>query len=227
MATGLTSRPLSPRLEGVAGFRDLGGFPTRAGGATARGIVFRSPCPSELTESDRHMLSRLRLGARIDLRATFEVDGAPGVVLPGVPVLRAPVIEAANPSAYVRTLMGAMGGRRERAAVLEAALRLGGRQFARAFAAATERAPVLVHCTTGRDRTGLFAALALRLADVDDALIALDYAESAAPGDGEPLLLVLDVLDREWGGAESYLVAHGLPADAVATFRRAFRPGVC
>lgn len=223
MATGLTSRPLSPRLEGVAGFRDLGGFPTRDGGTTATGLLFRSPCPSELTAGDRETLAGLRLGARVDLRAAFEIDDAPEVVLPGVPVLRAPVLDAPDAGGYVRALMTALAGRRHAAAVLEALLRLGGAQFARAFAAAAERPPALVHCTTGRDRTGLFAALALRLADVDDALIALDYAEAAANGDGEPLLLALDVLDREWGGAQAYLLAHGLPATALATFRRAFR----
>jgi protein-tyrosine phosphatase len=211
-----------PLLEGVRGLRDLGGMPTRDGGVTRPGLLFRSPCPSDLTEADREALEDLGLALRIDLRASFEVREAPAADCPGVALAHVPVLDADDASSYVRRLVDALGPRRDPAAVLQALLRLEGAAFARAFALVARRTPALVHCTTGRDRTGLFAALALRLARVDDALIALDYAASASSGSGEAVLDALDLLDSEWEGAEGYLLDHGLGADELRAFHTAF-----
>lgn len=217
------------RLQGVAGFRDLGGFPTRDGRTTRHGVLFRSPCPSELTPADAALLRDLGMALRIDLRATFELADAPPVPLPDLPCAHVPILDAPEAGQYVRrlrdTLRDSMGDRRDPAAVLGAFLREDGAGFARVFALLGDHVPALVHCTTGRDRTGVVTALALRLAGVDDALIALDYGESRAAGfasDAEPILETLDVLDREWGGAETYLTGHGCPEESLERFRRAF-----
>jgi protein-tyrosine phosphatase len=213
------------RLQGVAGFRDLGGFPTRAGATTRHGVLFRSPCPSELTRGDAAMLAELGMALRVDLRASFELADAPPVPLPALPTAHVPIFDAPEAGQYVRRLRETLGDRRDPAAVLQAFLREDGAGFARVFALLGDRTPALVHCTTGRDRTGVVTALALRLAGVDDALIALDYGESRAAGfaaDAEPILEVLDALDREWGGAETYLAGHGCPVDALARFQEAF-----
>lgn len=95
----------------------------------------------------------------------------------------------------------------------------------------------LFHCTAGKDRTGLIAALVLALAGVDADTIVEDYArtgvhiapllasimtEATARGmDPEalrPLLAcepvtmarTLDHLDRRWGSVDRYLAAIGL-----------------
>lgn len=105
--------------------------------------------------------------------------------------------------------------------------------------------PVVVHCRGGKDRTGLIAALALRLAgeSVDEA--AADYARSeenlagrhvawveAAPDPAErrrrEMLLptparamrsVLEELDRRYGSVEAYLRGGGLSAADVERVR--------
>ncbi|MBO0783820.1 MAG: tyrosine-protein phosphatase, partial [Ktedonobacteraceae bacterium] len=97
--------------------------------------------------------------------------------------------------------------------------------------------PVLVHCTGGKDRTGLIVALLLSLLWVPDGTIAEDYALSAqylgplfeqmrqqARSTGrdialpakmlearpECILEMLAYLRAEYGGAEEYLEVLGL-----------------
>lgn len=218
--------PGVPLLQGVAGFRDLGGFPTVDGVSTKRGVLFRSPCPSELTARDREVLAELGVAVRIDLRASFELREAPSVDLAELACAHIPVLDAPDPARYVRRLRAQLGDRRDAGAVLEAFLRTEGPAFAQIFELLGSSTPAVVHCTTGRDRTGLVAGLALRLAGVADNFIAIDYAESrpeGLAGDGEPILHALTLVDAEYGSARGYLVAHGCPDEAIDAFRAAFR----
>lgn len=41
---------------------------------------------------------------------------------------------------------------------------------------AHEQSPMLIHCTAGKDRTGVFVALVLSLCGVDDETIAYEYS---------------------------------------------------
>ena len=112
--------------------------------------------------------------------------------------------------------------------------------FRGAFAAAIETLgredePVVVHCQGGRDRTGLAAALLLRLAGVGPRAIAADHALSdeswapyhehwfaAAPDErerarrrrivvpaGETMAGVLAEVERRYGGPREYLLGGG------------------
>lgn len=238
MATGLSRRPVKapsapgdgsmPLLEGVAGFRDLGGFPTVDGSSTRKGVLFRSPCPSELTAADRRVLADLRVAVRVDLRATFEVRDAPPVDLTELACAHIPVLDAPDAARYARRLRSALRERRDPAAVLAAFLESEGEAFAKVFELLSEQTPAVVHCTTGRDRTGLVAGLALRLAGVPDNFIAVDYAESlpqGIEGDAGPILQALEKLDRDFGGVRAYLAAHGCPGAAIDRFRARFRTG--
>ena len=94
---------------------------------------------------------------------------------------------------------------------------------------------VVVHCHSGKDRTGTVAALLLSLAGVAPEVIAADYAESQArlwplyekliaEAGGEDKLdfwlkptatagmmhTMLAHLDQKYGGVRGYLVAAGL-----------------
>jgi protein-tyrosine phosphatase len=105
-------------------------------------------------------------------------------------------------------------------------------QFAEVVdAIADADAPVVIHCQGGRDRTGLTAALLLRLAGVDAETIAADHALSdeswapynvrwfeeaadeaerarrqrvAAPA-GRTMAEVLAEVDHRYGGVRAYL----------------------
>jgi protein-tyrosine phosphatase len=96
---------------------------------------------------------------------------------------------------------------------------------------------VLFHCYAGRDRTGIVAAILLRLAGVADEAIVKDFEatdermqprydrwraeftperragfESALAERGDPILAVLGHLDRAYGGVDAYLERHGFEA---------------
>lgn len=111
--------------------------------------------------------------------------------------------------------------------------------------ARAERA-VLFHCYGGRDRTGMVAAMLLRLAGVPDAEIVLDYVatdERMAPRYDEwrtemdeqrrarfdraiaeaavPIEAALRHLDERHGGVEGYLVASGVAREDLAALRSA------
>lgn len=98
--------------------------------------------------------------------------------------------------------------------------------------------PVLVHCTQGKDRTGLVVLLLSRLAGVDVEACAADYmlTQTELSADREKRLLetrrfglpdgfvdcekgwvqhVLNYLDERWGGVEQYLKWCGVQDDDV------------
>ena len=108
---------------------------------------------------------------------------------------------------------------------------------------------VLVHCAGGVDRTGLVAALILRVADVGVETIAADYAESEvnwapsvdgwigeAPDEAErgkrrllsvmpaaAMREVLAELERSHGSARSYLTRAGVDPNDLDRIRKRLR----
>src|SRR5215208_1553234 len=89
----------------------------------------------------------------------------------------------------------------------------------KAFAKATN-GTILFHCHSGRDRTGIIAAMLLALAGVDDSTIAKDYMVSSVyiqPTFEKPLfeqpeimLQFLAYLDTQYGGTRAYLLDSGV-----------------
>ncbi len=65
-----------------------------------------------------------------------------------------------------------------------------------------------MHCSAGRDRTGVLVALALSVAGVPPASIAADYARTDGCS-GDTMLRMLSHLDDRHGGARTYLPAGG------------------
>ncbi|GGP26663.1 protein-tyrosine-phosphatase [Silvimonas amylolytica] len=99
---------------------------------------------------------------------------------------------------------------------------------------------VLFHCSAGKDRTGMVAALLLNLAGVPDEDIIADYAQSAtnlhqafeqiseqnAPAlrhllgaEPEHMAMLLDHLRRHYDGAVGYLTLIGLAPAEITTLR--------
>jgi protein-tyrosine phosphatase len=107
--------------------------------------------------------------------------------------------------------------------------------------------PAVFHCTSGKDRTGMVAAMTLDLLGVDDDLIAADYIltnetrdrSSAWIADNEPLFAAflaqipperrhtrpdtilgfLDEVRRRYGSVEKLLIEHKIPAESLDAFR--------
>jgi len=167
-------------FEGCVNFRDLGGYRTADGRMVAWRRLFRADGLNKLTPADRSQLTDLGLTTVIDLRTldeaeqrgSFPVDEVPVhyVGLPLTDVLPATEdLPDWKEAAYVATRYGAMVS--EGGPVLTEAIHV---------LASAESLPAVMHCSAGKDRTGVLSALVLAFLGVPDQTIVEDYALSAA-----------------------------------------------
>ena len=170
-------------LEGGRNFRDLGGYETEDGRRVKWGLVYRSGVLANLTDTDYEFVSGLDISTIIDFRTTeertkestdwraddevdslnwdYSMDTAQFAA-----VFQKPDLSADD----VKGMMIAMYGSlvTERAGMYE-------QMFDRLIA--TED-PLLFHCTAGKDRTGVGAALILTALGVPREKVVADYALS-------------------------------------------------
>jgi protein-tyrosine phosphatase len=185
--------------DGAANLHDLGGLPLRAGGMTAAGRVWRSGRPESVTETGWREAHEAGLVLRIDLRNPGE--GArrpedPMVADDALPPMMACPLEDANDEEFLEVC----GPWLDHPRGWNDYLRLGAPRFRRLFEIlAAASGPVLVHCSGGRDRTGIVSALLLALAGAEPGAIVDDYARgflgaSAVRGPGH----AWDVASGSW-----------------------------
>ena len=168
--------------DGYRNARDLGGLPTSlsATGATRFGRVARGPRRELLTETGWRDARGWGLAAVVDLRCAHEVgvrDGDPVVApetLDTVPVVNAPTEDQDDPE-FRETCFPILDSPeywRHNWRILP--------RLVLATLTAIADAPhgLLVHCSAGRDRTGMISALLLSNAGVAPSVVAADYAES-------------------------------------------------
>lgn len=160
---------------GALNARDLGGLPTADGRRTRYGVLFRSDSTCGLTGRGRRDLLDHGVRTVVDLRRKDELeeDRNPFAAMDGVEYRHRPfndtaveerIREIASPADRYRLMID-----------------VGGERIARIFEvlASAPRA-VLFHCLSGRDRTGMVAALALSLAGVAGEQVETDYLLSDA-----------------------------------------------
>jgi protein-tyrosine phosphatase len=152
--------------------RDVGGLPLAGGGRTRRGVLLRSDALLTLSPIDAERLARLPLTTVIDLRQPDERERHPSALL-GQAHLRVFHVEIWQP---IHDAGRAPADPWDLAALYEAALDHAAPAFARAVDIVSQ-APgaTLVHCTAGKDRTGLLAALVLEAVGVDRGAVIDDY----------------------------------------------------
>lgn len=225
--------------EGCFNARDLGGYRTKDGRQTRWQAVVRADNLAPLTEAGRRALIDYGVRTIVDLRLPKELALHPNpFVEPGghhIAYHNISLIDpAAEPGPAFTTLAADYCGLLDRF-----------RPQVSEIMTTISRAPeggVLVHCMAGKDRTGIISALLLELAGVPRDVIGADYALTAeclrsqdedylANGPGERadrerdlarrmptvevMPEVLEHLDREYGGAEAYLLGAGVSAEDI------------
>src|SRR4051794_35754780 len=169
--SSMTRIPLT--LTGASNFRDLGGYRTASGQITRQRRLLRSDHLGNLAPSDISVLAS-HLGAAVrvlDLRGVTEREAAvcaiPGATVHSLPIEPTIVQKLTDVIASGEKLTGA-----DTVALMQETyrnfVRANTPRFASLFAHALEphHAPLVFHCTAGKDRTGLAAALLLRALDV-------------------------------------------------------------
>ena len=189
-------------LPGTLNLRDLGGYPA-AGGTVRWRTLLRSDTLHRLDDAGRAALAGLGLRTVIDLRTDEEVRAAPSA------------LDSTGARTFHVPLFGdAAIGRLppELAAVYRHMIDDCGPAIAGAIGrlCALGALPGLIHCTAGKDRTGLVAALALEVIGVPDEFIAADYAMSASYLDPEAARAIRRV--RAAGGVSRWLDLGALGA---------------
>lgn len=235
-------------LPGVLNFRDVGGYPAAGGGSVRWRTLFRSDALHQLDAAGAAALAGLGIKTIVDLRTQAETDLAPSPVRGRV--IHRPLLPdfQALPVAIVPE---SPGSGVDLSTIYRYFVDECGANIAATISELTsdDAFPALVHCSAGKDRTGVVIALILAVLGVPDDIIAADYALSAiyldpeltpvigqlsaSTGLGEELtsavlasppelmLAVLDQVAAVAGSPEGYLRAHGLTGEALVRLRAA------
>ena len=216
-------------LAGASNFRDLGGYPGKDGRTVRWRQIFRSNHLGHLTEADIAVLRPLGLRSAFDFRGTEERDAAM-CSLAGISVHSLPIEPTVVAALRARLAGGAALSSADTLEVMRDSyrnyVRYNTPSFRALFAHLLEdRAPLVIHCTAGKDRTGFACALILHALGVPDEAIAEDYlltnrfyrrdpsASSELPDDVRQVLgsveasflaAAFEAINADYGDLESY-----------------------
>ncbi|WP_040798147.1 tyrosine-protein phosphatase [Nocardia higoensis] len=230
--------------QGLLGFRPVARLRTADGRQVAPGRLFRSATPQFVgADAARRFVDAVGLRTIIDLRLPREVrkEGSGGFAGTGARIVNVPfavretvraesaVAPMTSPDPLVGTYLGYLADGSAFRRVIETLL-------------AADGLPALVHCTLGKDRTGVAYAILLDALGILRADIAADYARStgevadmmnrlrdmASYGDDVAVyppeaystspanvLRFLAWVDLTFGGSRSYLESAGVGAAAL------------
>ncbi|MSQ44371.1 MAG: tyrosine-protein phosphatase [Chloroflexi bacterium] len=240
-------------LDGTLNTRDIGGWTvgTGAGDHVRHGVVYRSDTHDRLSPADVDHFVCAGVRTVIDLRAEDERHGAGhlagGLATAGATVHSFPLYDRVSAGAlFVPAAEGISHP-------LEAFYRTILVRHTDAIRSVIEiladpaNLPAIIHCTAGKDRTGVVVALLLSVAGVDDETIIDDYARTGANlteewmearrGDAsrygltwealkpaletppEAMRATLAHVREQFGSAAGYLVSIGVAPESVSRIR--------
>ncbi|GCE29315.1 hypothetical protein KDA_47990 [Dictyobacter alpinus] len=217
--------------EGCYNARDIGGYATLDGHTTRWKTVLRADSPNELTSAGQRLLLAYPVRTIIDLRRTTELRRAPSIFVDGrgVRYLNISLLEDERKAREAQSLQ------RLYSLTLETCQEPIKQVLQ--FMATEDIFPCIVHCTIGKDRTGLMIALLLSIANVPMDTIATDYAlseqylvplltamrarlaeegqdvsrfEWLMPAHAETMYATLTYLAQRYGSVKDYLLHIGL-----------------
>ena len=197
-------------FEGCFNFRDIGGYRAGDGRAIRWGRYFRAGRQDRMTSGDLTRAAKLGIKTQIDLRRPDEVRNsgrgpfeALGSRYVGLSVLPDGSYEQLNRET------GTLGER------YLAYFQYAPESWRGVFDLLANDAsyPVILHCTAGKDRTGVITALLLSILGVDRAVIEMDFGltnrdvprhvEFVARGPGFPEGMTREAFTRSAGVSEN------------------------
>ena len=169
-------------LEGARNCRDLGGYRTASGRRVRPGALFRSDRLNSLSADDLDELASRGIRTVVDFRAGPEIERDRSRLWASVTShISLPVGDTVDGdiSMVDQILAGRLHSVSE-ADMVELYMKMlltYGERFAQfvSVAADIDHLPMLFHCTAGKDRSGLAAALVLEVLGVDRATVLDDY----------------------------------------------------
>lgn len=233
-------------FDGACNVRDLGGLPTADGRSTRFGVIYRADTLAYLTDLDLERFNSLQVRSVVDLRSDHERQRAPDR-LPESPILTVHTpgfIPNGNDAMIAAINAGTVTAQ-------EAFDRMLGQyrnltldhldEYRRYLAVLLEsdRTPLIFHCASGKDRTGIAAAITLLAVGVPLAQVIEDYVlstyqrrpvdlfvnevsaavvEQVMAADARYLEAALSAMHEQFGSIAGYL-ADGLGLDAAARAR--------
>jgi len=166
------------KLQAQPNFRDLGGYHTVDGRKVKRGLIYRSGQLSQLTDDDLLVLKKLGIRTVIDLRGPSEVESRGKDRLPeGVRNVNYP-IDVANLPKEENAPSGSISGASDYMVQATRAIMM---HYTDVYAALIRELadpanrPLVFHCTAGKDRAGIGAAIILTLLGVPWETVREDY----------------------------------------------------
>lgn len=250
-------------LEGLYNTRDLGGYAV-PGGRTKFGVFLRSELPFNLTKGDAQALRDYGVKMCLDFRSDPEASGEiPELHFKGKPsdyenfdwleYYRMPTYTPdglrCNHKFYFATEIDEPGFTWGKAYIR---ILTGGQKWLKACLEKVAECDgaVQFHCSSGKDRTGVFAAVLLSIAGVEKWDIAADYCVTQplldrsyvkrfpeytgedrtviasipfAVTDPNNMLTAMDYLENELGGIDKYLTEYcGVSPETIEKIREKF-----
>src|SRR5271154_723541 len=170
--------PRHLKLEGASNFRDLGGYVASDGRTIRWRRVFRSNHLGHLTDSDIEVVRGLGVRSAFDFRGREEraaaVCGIKEIAVHSLPI--EPTVVAALRACLAAGSLSAPDALEIMRESYRNYVRHNTHSFRELFAhLLADRAPLVIHCTAGKDRTGFACALFLHALGVPKDVIAEDY----------------------------------------------------
>jgi protein-tyrosine phosphatase len=217
-------------LSGASNFRDLGGYPTSDGRTVRWRQIFRSNHLGHLTGDDATILRELGVRSAFDFRGAEErtaaLCGMPEITVHSLPV-EPTVVAALRAIATAGTPLSTDHAVEVMRDSYRSYVQNNTQRFRALFAHLLEdRAPLVIHCTAGKDRTGFACALILHALGVSENIISEDYLltnrfyrrdpnhSSDLPEDVSQVLgsvqasflaAAFEAIDADYGDLETYL----------------------
>jgi len=201
-------------MEGMVNFRDLGGYQTIHGSQIKWGLLFRGDSLQRATDSDLKVIRQLGIGVVYDFRRTEEVAKGPdrfpvgsSIIYHHVPVIHGEFNFVAALERLKEDETETIGKETIIKGYIDNATNFAwtwGKVISRL--AEKECPPLLFHCTAGKDRTGICAALILSALEVPREIVIEDY------------LLSNPYIADVWKKVEKMIAAQGVNPERLIPF---------